>query len=139
MKWKIILGITLLIFIVGIASAAHNNEIFKAPNNLEPMGHNDFVDKQGHNIMIVNYTTENIKTWFENDTNYNVSPFQDHDNMYLSADDENDCYILEVVEKDGTKYIIGSWTPKGPTEAKVILDNLEEFNKLNNVKPVEVS
>ena len=59
MKWKIILGITLLIFIVGIASAAHNNEIFKAPNNLEPMGHNDFVDKQGHNIMIVNYTTEN--------------------------------------------------------------------------------
>ena len=58
--------------------------------------------------------------------------------MYLGADDENDCYILEVVEKDGAKYIISSWTPKGPTEAKKISDNLLEFNKLNNLKPIEV-
>ena len=134
---KIILMLAILL-LIGTVYAANTNEIFTAPNGLQKMGTHDFVDQQGHNIMIAEYTAENIKTWFENDTDYNVQPYKNHDNMYLGADNENDCYILEVVEKDGTKYIIGSWTPKGPAEAKKISDNLEDFNKINNLKPIEV-
>lgn len=138
---KILLLASILFLIIGTAYAAHNNEIFKAPSGLQPMGYEDFVDQKGHNIMVMDYSDENVQTWFENDTDpeYLVQPYQqDGDMFYMGADDENDCYILEVVEKDGSKYIIGSWTPKGAMETETIFNNLLEFNKLNNLKPLEV-
>lgn len=136
---KSILILTLLFLIIGVAYAANNNEIFKAPNGLEKMGTHDFVDKQGHNLMIEEYNDENIKTWFKNDTDpvYLVQESQQHPNIYMGATDE-DSYILEVVEKDGVKYIIGSWTPKSTSrDTEMIWENLQEFNKLNNLKPIE--
>ena len=135
---KIILILTLLFLVIGVAYAANYNELFKAPSGLEPMGHNDFVDKQGHNIMIDEYNDENAKTWFENDTGYLVTPYEQNNSFYLGADDDSS-YILEVVEKDGVKYIIGAWTPKDTSnDAKVIWEKLQEFNALNNLKPIEV-
>lgn len=137
---KGILILALLFLVIGTAYAANNNEIFKAPSGLEPMGHNDFVDKKGHNIMIEEYNDENVKTWFENDTDpmYLVQESQQHPNIYTGATDDGS-YILEVVEKDGVKYIVGSWTPKSTSgDAELIWKNLQEFNKLNNLKPIEV-
>ena len=135
---KSILILTLLFLIIGVAYAANYNEIFKAPNGLEPMGTSNFVDKQGHNIMINVYNDDNAKTWFENDTGYLVTPYEQNKNFYLGADDDSS-YILEVVEKDGVKYIIGSWTPKDTSnDVKVIWEKLQEFNNLNNLKPIEV-
>ena len=139
MMKKSILILTLLFLIIGVAYATNNNEIFKAPNGLEKMGTHDFVDKQGHNLMIEEYNDENIKTWFKNDTDpvYLVQESQQHPNIYMGATDE-DSYILEVVEKDGVKYIIGSWTPKSTSrDTEMIWENLQEFNKLNNLKPIE--
>lgn len=137
---KITLGIILLFIIIGTAYAAHNNEIFTAPSGLHAMGYNDFVDEKGHNIMVNEYNDDNVKTWLQNDTDpeYLVQPYESNDSFYIAVDDDNDCYIFEVVEKDGAKYIIGSWTPKGPNEAKEIMDNLLEFNKLNKVKPLPI-
>lgn len=137
---KIIFGITLLFIIIGTAYAAHNNEIFIAPNGLHAMGYNDFVDEKGHNIMIMEDTEEHRQIWFENDTeaNYLVEPYSGNNNLYLGADDENDCYILEIVEKDGIKYIVASWTPKGAGEASTIYNNLLDFNQLNHVTPLPI-
>lgn len=137
---KIIL-ILAIFLLIGTVCAAHNNEIFTAPNGLHKMGYNDFVDEKGHNINIYNYTDSLKGTWFENDTSdgYLVQPYEGNPNIYIYAKDNNkDCGILEVVEKDGNKYIINSWTPKGSSEAKTVAHNLEEFNKLNNLKPIEV-
>lgn len=136
---KILIGLSVLLLFLGAVSAAHNNEIFTAPSPLHAMGYNDFVDEQGHNIMISEYNDDNKKTWFENDTEtmYTVEPYQGNQNIYLGLTDE-DSYILEVVEKDGTKYIIGSWTPNDSQEDfKIIAENLMEFNKLNKVTPIE--
>ena len=137
---KLLLLMSILFLIIGTAYAAHNNEIFKAPSGLQAMGYNDFVDQKGHNIMIMEYNDENIQTWFVNDTDseYLVQPYEANDSFYLGVDDENDCYIFEVVEKDNVKYIISSWTPKGPNEAKTIFDNLLEFNKLNKLTPLPI-
>ena len=135
---KIILIIGILLLITGAAYAANNNEIFKAPSNLHAMGHDDFVDEKGHNIMIMEDTADNHKTWFENDTETNYIVEKYNESFYIAADDKNDCYILEVVENGGTKYIVASWTPKGTGETQTILSNMLEFNKLNNLKPVEV-
>ena len=136
---KIILGILLLFLIIGVACAVHNNEIFTAPGGLHAMGYNDFVDEQGHNIMIMEYDDENKQTWFENDTDpaYLVQKY--NDTCCIGVDDENDCYILELVEKDGTQYIINSWTPKGPEETAIIQHNLEEFNSLNHLTPLPIA
>lgn len=135
---KILIGIGILFLLIGVASATDLVDIFKAPSTLEPMGTSGYVDTQGHNIMILEYSDDEVNTWFQNDTDpvYLVQKY--NDTCYLGVDDENDCYILEIVEKDGTKYIISSWTPKGPDETPIIKSNLEEFNKLNNLKPLEI-
>ena len=88
--------------------------------------------------MIVEDNDNNRQTWFENDTDYIVGPYEHDNKVYLGAD-KDDSYILEIVEKDGVKYIIGSWTPKSSTsDARVIWENLQEFNKVNNLNPMEV-
>lgn len=135
---KIVIGITILFLMIGVASATDLVDIFKAPSTLEPMGTSGYVDTQGHNIMIMEYSEDNYNTWFQNDTDpvYLVQKY--NDTCYISVDDENDCYILEIVEKDGTKYIVSSWTPKGPDETKIIQGNLEEFNKINQLTPLPI-
>ena len=136
---KSILIITIFL-LIGTVCAANNNELFTAPSGLQAVGHDDFVDKQGHNIMIKEYDDNSKKTWFENstETQYLVEPYQDNPNIYLGATDE-DSYILEVVEKDGKQYIIGSWTPNdSKNDIKIIWENLQEFNKLNKLTPMEI-
>lgn len=135
---KILIGISLLLLIIGNASATDPVDIFKAPSTLQPMGTSGYVDTQGHNIIISKYSDDDYKTWFENDTETNYIVQKYNDTCYIGADDENDCYILEIVEKEGTKYIISSWTPKGPNEAKIIQQNLEEFNMINNLNPIKL-
>ena len=137
---KIIIGISIIFLCIGVVSAANLNQVFKAPTGLEPMGNDNFVDKQGHNIMISEFNDDNKKTWFENDTDplYSVIPSDSDPNVYIGVTDE-DSYLLEVVEKDGTKYIVGSWTPNSSqSDLTKIAENLKEFNNLNKVTPVEV-
>jgi hypothetical protein len=90
--------------------------------------------------MISEFNDDNKKTWFENDTDplYSVIPSDSDPNVYIGVTDE-DSYLLEVVEKDGTKYIVGSWTPNSSqSDLTKIAENLKEFNNLNKVTPVEV-
>ena len=137
---KIIIGIGIIFLCIGVVSAANLNQVFKAPTGLEPMGHNDFVDKQGHNIMIIEFNDNTKKTWFENDTDtvYFVEPYENNKNIYVGVSDE-DSYLLEVVEKDGNKYIVGSWTPNSSqSDLTKIAENLKEFSNLNKVTPIEV-
>lgn len=136
--WKILIGIGILFLLIGVASAADFVDIFKAPSSLEQAGTNSYVDRQGHNILISELTDDAITTWLQNDTDpvYLVEKY--NDTLYIGTDDENDCYLHEIVEKDGKQYLISSWTPKGADETKVIQKNLEEFNKLNNLVPLNV-
>ena len=138
MMKKIVFGVCILLILLGTVYAANNNEIFNAPSSLKPVGNNDFVDQQGHNIMIAELTDDGITTWLQNDTDpvYLVEKY--NDTIYVGTDDEKDCYLHEVVEKDGKKYLITSWTPNGAEETPTIQSNLEEFNKLNNLKPLEI-
>ena len=128
----------MLFLITGTCYAAHNNEIFQAPNGLHAMGYNSFVDEKGHNIDILNYSDTNYNKWFNNDTNYAVEPYSGNNSFYLGTDDSNDCYLIEVIQKDGAKYIIHSWSPNGAGESAKLFSNLQEFNKVNKVTPMEV-
>lgn len=44
--------------------------------------------------------------------------------------------LLEIVEKDGNKHIIDSWTDKNPNESNVLKKNLENFNSANDLNPI---
>ena len=136
--WKILIGIGVLFLLIGTVSAADFVDMFKAPSSLEPMGTNSFVDREGHNILIDELDNDAITTWLQNDTDPEYLVQKYNDTTYIATDDENDCYIHEVVEKDGKKYLITSWTPKGAMETEVINKNLEEFNKLNNLEPLNI-
>ena len=145
---KILIGLSVLFLIIGACYAAYPNEIFKAPNGLEPIGHNDFVDKQGHNIQIIENSDSTHKTWFENntETGYIVTPYEANNNFYMYSDasevDPNKAEavgVIEIVEKEGVKYIVSSWSAKDTdADFKMVADNLLEFNKLNNLKPVAI-
>lgn len=138
---KITIGLTLLFLCLGAVNAdTHPTDIFTAPSPLHPIGNSGFVDEQGHNINIYENTDETHKTWFENDTEngYLVQPYEANDTFYIYADDENDCGILEIIEHDGVEYIINSWTPNGSDDARIIWDNLLEFNEINHLTPIKI-
>ncbi len=148
MKIKIIIGISLLLLCLGAASATDIVDIFKAPSSLQPMGTSAFVDQQGHNLDFIEYNDHTRQVWFENDTelSYNVEPYQGNDTFYMYEDgaesDPNALEakgLIEIVEKDGVKYIINSWTANdSDNDFKMAYDNLLEFNKLNQLKPLTI-
>lgn len=133
---KIITMISILFLLICAVSADVTVDDFKAPYPLSPVGNHGFADGKGHNINFYEYDDDSHKLWFENDTDYVVQKYETNDSFYIYADDENDCGILEVVEVNGEKLIVNSWTPNGPNEAKEILDNLLFFNERNNLKPI---
>ena len=145
---KIIIGITIIFLLIGVAYAANNNEIFKAPSSLNKMAKDNFVDGQGHNIQISEDTDSNHKVWFENSTEagYVVTPYEGNNSFYMYRDasetDPNTAEavgVIEIVEKDGSKYIISSWSAKDTdSDFKKVAENLLEFNKLNNLKPIPI-
>jgi len=134
----------LLLFTFLIIGAVYAVD-FKAPNGLEKLGQHGFVDKKGHNIDFQNYTDSSHKTWFENDTDYMVQKHNDTFYIYADGSDVDPdkveaVGILEVVEVDGEKYIVNSWTPNNNNEKdmQIIWNNILEFNKLNKLTPIKI-
>lgn len=117
-----------------VVSAADSVDIFKAPSGFTASGNDTFVDGQNHNIQIFNYTDELYSKLFENDPTFSISKFKNTN--FFTKNTENHYGILEIVEKDGNKYIIDSWTAKNSNESNALKKNLEEFNKINDVKPI---
>ena len=131
---KILIATAAIFLMIGMASAANPVDIFKAPSGFTASGNDTFADTQNHNIQIYNYTQELYSKWFENPSGFSISEYKNTN--FVQKDSENHYGILEIVEKDGNKYIIDSWTPKNPNESNVLKKNLEEFNSANDLKPI---
>ena len=142
---KIILLLLFTFLIIGVAYAA-NVPDFKAPNGLHKSGTSNFIDEKGHNIQVMEDTDSSHKAWFENNTGSLVQKYDKNDSFYLYADSSEvdpskaeAVGILEVVECDGNKYIIASWTPKDDKkDMELVWENLLEFNKLNKLTPIKI-
>ena len=139
---KLTIGICLLFLLIG-AVMAINTDNLKSPSRLSKLGDDSFVDRQGHNIQICEDTAEFHEIWFENNTDYTVQPYENNNSFYtyidgsdVDSDGIEAIGIIEVVEIDGVKCIVSSWTPNNGENKDVIFNNLLEFNKLNNLKPI---
>ena len=63
------------------------------------------------------------------------------DNIYIYKDDVLKTYgYEEIVDIDGVNYMvsINQGSQLSPSEEKLLLEDMKEFNKLNNLQPIEV-
>ena len=131
---KILIAATTIFLIIGVVSAANPVDIFKAPSGLTASGNDTFADGQNHNIKIYNYTDDLYTKLFENDPTFSINDYKN--NKFFTKNTEDHYSVLEIVEKDGNKYIIDSWTAKNPNESNTLKKNLENFNTVNDLKPI---
>lgn len=130
---KILIAASAIFLLIGVVSATDLVDIFEAPSGFTVSANDTFTDNLNHNIQIFNFTDELYTKWFKNDTTFSINQFKD--GAFFPMNSKNHYGILEIVEKDDNKYIIESWTSKNPNEANTLKKNLEEFNKINDLKP----
>ena len=133
---KILIIVVAIFLMISLVSATDQIDVFKAPSGFNASSNDTFTDTQNHNIQIFNYTDELYSELFEGDLTFSIRNFKE--NNFFTKNTKNHYGILEIVEKDGGKYIIESWTSKNPNEANLLEKNLNEFNKINDLKQVEL-
>ena len=139
MKWKILIGILLLFTIIGTATAFD-------VDSLKPItDYNTFVDgcSTDQTYSARNFYVEKLYTpevYFENTDDYKVNPMGN--NTFYFEDVVFELYgYQEAVDIDGETYYVSVYqhSKLSPSEEKELLDDLLEFNKVNNLEPKEMS
>ncbi len=120
------------------AVCAVNVDAFLGPDSLSNRGNGTFADSQGHILHISEDTPINHQAWFENDTGHIVKPFDLDDRYYMFFESSGELGILEVIEHNGDKYIVNSWSKNGPDDCYNLIWNMFEFNNLNNLTPENI-
>ena len=131
---KIEFVLILLIFTMGFVTSANVHD-FKYPNTFEKTDDGDvYINDMGQGMIVYEYDDVSKALFLTNHDQYVCEYYED--NYYALADDENNMGgLLELVEYKGDKYIVISTILLGNLESEsgYIQDNIEEFNKLNNV------
>ena len=140
MKWKILLGIGILFLIIGSAVAVEIDNL-NVPKDYKDLkdgcaAYTTNIDR----MLYVEKASGDYKTdWFTNTSDMIVSNVED--NIYSYSDSTLDIYgYQELVEIDGVNYIvsINQGSRLSPSEENSFLNDLKEFNELNNLEPMEV-
>ena len=77
--------------------------------------------------------------WFTNTSDMIVSNVGD--NIYLYRDDTLEIYgYQEIVSIDGIDYMvsINQGSKLSPSEENQLLEDMKDFNKMNNLEPIEI-
>ncbi|WP_220607730.1 hypothetical protein [Methanobrevibacter oralis] len=131
---KIEFVLILLIFTMGFVTSANVHD-FKYPNTFEKTDDGDvYINDMGQGMIVYEYDDVSKALFLTNHDQYVCEYYED--NYYAFADDENNMGgLLELVEYKGDKYIVISTILLGNLESEsgYIQDNIEEFNKLNNL------
>lgn len=141
----ILIGISILFLVLGTAAAFEVSEL----KTLD--GYNDF------DGAFSNYTTnsnryfcvekmdssiDDIKNdWFTNNTQFKLTVIPVEDNIWYIEDDTFEYYgYQEVINIDGENYMvsINQNSHLSPSEKTQYLNDIKEFNKLNNLEPIAI-
>ena len=133
---KIVVALIILIFSMSFVASA-NVDDFKYPNTFQKAdGDSGYINDMGHGMIVYEYDDSSRALFLTNHDQYAYEFFEN--NYYAFADTENNMGgLLEVVEYRNVKYIVISTIllDKMESDSGYVQQNLEEFNKLNNVKP----
>lgn len=143
--WRILTGLLLMFLLIGTCAAFEIYELKTID------GYNDF------DGAFSNYTTnsnryfcvektstslDDVKNdWFTNSTEFKVTVIPVEDNIWYIEDDTFEYYgYQEVINIDGDNYMvsINQNSHLSPSEKNGFLKDLQEFNKLNNLEPIEI-
>ena len=143
---KILIGISILFLIMGCVAAFELNGL----KTIE--GYEDF-DADGYSAYKTNIERyfciqkiesdidSNVSHYFENESGFNITFTPAGDNIFYTEDNEFNTYgYEEAVEIDGNNYTlsINQNTPLSSSEKELFLKDLQELNKANNLKPLEI-
>ena len=141
MKGKILTGLLVLFLVIGTVCATQYDDL-KAPVGYEDMLGGISEQLDNNDVYFSVGEMEFNKDIFENKTddyrNQVVTPLED--NIYKFVDTKlNDCGVQEKVKLDGKEYLI-SIVDDGGVDGDIdsYLTTMKEFNKLNNLIPLEV-
>ena len=144
--WKIILGISILFLLIGSAAATDYN--LKAPTGIDDIstGVGKYADDKDV-YMYIGKLSDNEGV-FENNTDEGFGVSKLNDNIYVYIDSLlKESGVQEVVDINGEQTVVSvsnsQWisdpsNPEDLSEMETYHSMLKEFNKLNNLEPVEV-
>lgn len=143
---KILLCLILSLFLIGCVSAAN------LPNFIMIDGFNDTGDgiflkydsnkKVEQTFFILEYNEHDAGDYLLNDTDYGYTVFNNTNDTYNFVDEKlKEKGSIELIELDGKRYIVESWDAiKGDDhDFTGTFNNLLQFNKLNNITPINAT
>lgn len=139
MKWKILIGISILFLVMGIVTASQFDDL-KAPDGYEGMMMGTSMKEGNSQISIVVDKQVNNPTAFQNVTDslsaQTVTPLGEH--IYKFSDSKLNCRgVEEAVTIDGIKYVVWIEDDSGADgSVDELLSALKEFNSINNIQPI---
>lgn len=139
---KITLFLLFSIMIIGAASAADQSS-FKTPDGFEDLGDGvyvlyDSLKNTDEILSVVKFNQHDWDDYITNDTSNKYVVYEDDNYTYNYTDGSvNEIGSFELVEVDGEKFIIDFAKTGSDNDLKYTYENLVEFNKLNNLTPIE--
>lgn len=131
---KITLTMIVLILAVGFVSAM-DIEDMKVPDGFKKSSSNCF-EKGDYELNLAPYSNSDKGLVFEDDDDYSVSEYSS--NIYKYTDKlVKNAGAVEVVELDGSKYLVECVKKDTASEDSSIYSYLTEFNSLNDLTPIE--
>ena len=135
MKYKVLIGLTILLLLMSVVVAKEVDE-FKVPNGYKDQGNGAYSSNNlGEGLLVLEYNDENIKDYIENDM---IDIKKGSDDVMTFDDAElNQHGVMEVVEADGSRFIIIFWAGDNSNiDDNSLESSLYNFNTLNNLEPV---
>lgn len=120
---------------------------FKVPSNFEDIGSGIYVqygpgNTPDQSIAVLSYTKYDAGDYYKNDTEYGYSTVDYKNNTTNFIDKQlKEQGTFEFIKVDGKTFIVESWfsIDDKQKDFENTYQNLVEFNKLNNVTPLNAS
>ena len=143
---KILIGISILLLLIGAVAAVKVDSLKTIPdyNEWDENGYSNYTTNSNRYFFVEKVTELDdafVDDWFNNHTDLKYMTMPVGDNIFYFEDDTFTFYgYQEVVNIDDEYYMISinQNSHLSPSEKNSYLDDLKEFNELNNLTPLEV-
>ena len=143
---KLLIGICMLFLVMGVATAFEIKDLktLDGYTQWDNNGQSNYTTNNNRYFLVEKISTfdnDYKDEWFKNHSEYKYSVKPVGDNIYRMNDDTFNFYgYQEVIKMDGDYYMvsINQNSKLSPSEENGFLKDIQEFNKLNDLKPVEI-
>ncbi len=137
---NIFLILSILLLLAGAVSATNIDDL-KVPQNCNPLkdGKSSFTNHINRTLNVESVEGDYKTDYFTNTSDMTINNMGD--NIYLYEDAAMGTYgYQEIVNIDGETYMVSidQDSQLSPSEEKMLLEDMKDFNKKNNLETVEI-